>query len=153
MTLTTTTRARLQSGFCFAVTTDSGQQLLIDAAPESGGADRGPRPMELLPAALATCTAITVLSILRKKRLQIMAYEVVVQSERVEDHPRVFTAFHVEHRITGALLAPQVVQRAIELTEARYCGVSAMLRAQARITHSFSLVEPESPTAAPQQSD
>ncbi|WP_297151320.1 OsmC family protein [Thermogemmatispora sp.] len=140
MTLTVAARLRLQENMTFLAETASGKQLPLAAAAEQGGTERELRPMELLPLALGACTGITVLSILHKKRLQITSYEVVVHSERAEHHPRVFTAFHVEHRIAGVALGQEVIERAIELSETKYCPVSAMLRAAAPITHSVTLL-------------
>ncbi|WP_376795976.1 OsmC family protein [Thermogemmatispora sp.] len=140
MTLTVATRLRLEEGLTFLAETSSGKQLRLTGAAELSGSGEGWRPMELLPLALAACTGITVLSILRKKRLQITSYEVVVSSERAEHHPRVFTAFHVEHRIAGFALEQEVIERAIELSEAKYCPVSAMLRTAAPITHRVTLL-------------
>ncbi len=141
MTQTTIVRATLESGMCFEVETGSGHRLHLDAAAESGGPGKGPRPMEMLPLALATCMGMTVLSILRKQRLQITAYEIAVRAERAEQHPRIFTAFELDHRISGHHIQPQALQRAIDLAETRYCGVSAMLRPLARISHRLSLSE------------
>nr|BBH96041.1 peroxiredoxin [Thermogemmatispora argillosa] len=140
MTLAVAARLRLQEDMTFLAETNSGKLLQLTAAAEQGGGEGELRPMELLPVALAACTGITVLSILRKKRLRITAYEVVVQSERAEHHPRVFTAFHLEHRIAGIALDRGVIERAIELSETKYCPVSAMLRAAASITHSVTLL-------------
>ncbi|WP_084659168.1 OsmC family protein [Thermogemmatispora onikobensis] len=145
MPLTMTARLRLQENMTFLAETARGKQLRLSAAAEEGGTEVELRPMELLPLALGACTGITVLSILRKKRLQITSYEVVVHSERAEHHPRVFTAFHVEHCIAGVALGQEVIERAIELSETKYCPVSAMLRAVAPITHSVTLLTSTEP--------
>jgi putative redox protein len=134
-------RAMLQEGMCFDVETGSGHHLLLDAAEQNGGQDKGPRPMEMLLVALATCSGMDILAILRKKRQDITAYEVRVLGERTEDHPKIFVEIAVEHIFTGHAIRPEAVQRAIELTEERYCGASAMLGKTAKLTHTFRVVE------------
>lgn len=134
-------RAMLQEGMCFDVETGSGHHLLLDAAEHNGGQDKGPRPMEMLLVALATCSGMDILAILRKKRQNITAYEVRVLGERTEDHPKIFVEIAVEHIFTGHAIRPEAVQRAIELTEERYCGASAMLGKTAKLTHTFRVVE------------
>lgn len=134
-------RAMLQEGMCFDVETGSGHHLLLDAAEHNGGQDKGPRPMETLLVALATCSGMDILAILRKKRQDITAYEVRVLGERTEDHPKIFVEIAVEHIFTGHAIRPEAVQRAIELTEERYCGASAMLGKTAKLTHTFRVVE------------
>lgn len=134
-------RAMLQEGMCFDVETGSGHHLLLDAAEHNGGQDKGPRPMEMLLVALATCSGMDILAILRKKRQNITAYEVRVLGERTEDHPKIFVEIAIEHIFTGHAIRPEAVQRAIELTEERYCGASAMLGKTAKLTHTFRVVE------------
>lgn len=134
-------RAMLQEGMCFDVETGSGHHLLLDAAEHNGGQDKGPRPMEMLLVALATCSGMDILAILRKKRQHITAYEVRVLGERTEDHPKIFVEIAVEHIFTGHAIRPEAVQHAIELTEERYCGASAMLGKTAKLTHTFRVVE------------
>lgn len=136
-----TVRAILQEDMCFDAETGSGHHLLLDAAEYNGGQDQGPRPMELLLVALATCAGMDILSILRKKRQQITGYEVRVHGERTEEHPRVFVEITVEHIFTGHALQPQAVERAIELTEEKYCGASAMLGKTASLVHTFRVLE------------
>lgn len=134
-------RSMLQEGMCFDVETGSGHHLLLDAAEHNGGQDKGPRPMEMLLVALATCSGMDILAILRKKRQDITAYEVRVLGERTEDHPKIFVEIAIEHIFTGHAIRPEAVQRAIELTEERYCGASAMLGKTAKLTHTFRVVE------------
>lgn len=134
-------QAVLDTGMCFDVTTGSGHHVLLDAAEHNGGQDRGPRPMEMLLVALASCAGMDILSILRKKRQHITAYEVRVHGERTEEHPKVFVEITVEHIFTGRAIQPEGVKRAIELTEERYCGASAMLDKTARLTHAFRIIE------------
>ncbi len=134
-------QAVLDSGMCFDVTTGSGHHILLDAAEHNGGQDRGPRPMEMLLVALVSCAGMDILSILRKKRQHITAYEVRVHGERTEEHPKVFVEITVEHIFTGHAIQAEGVKRAIELTEERYCGASAMLDKTAKLTHTFRIIE------------
>ncbi len=136
-----TVKAVLQDGMCFDAETGSGHHLLLDAAQHNGGEDKGPRPMEMLLVALATCAGMDMLSILRKKRQRITGYEVHVHGDRTEEHPKVFVDITVEHIFSGYAIQPQAVERAIELTEERYCGASAMLGKAAKLTHTFRILE------------
>ncbi|MBE3558085.1 MAG: OsmC family protein [Ktedonobacteraceae bacterium] len=136
-----TVRATLETGMRFAVATGSGHHLILDAAEHNGGQDAGPRPMELFLVGLAGCAGMDILAILRKKRQPVTAYELRVLGERAEEHPRIFVKITVEHHLTGHGLQPEAVQRAIELTEAKYCGASAILGKSASITHTYHLLE------------
>ncbi len=136
-----TVRAVLESGMRFDVETGSGHHIILDAAEHNGGQDAGPRPMEMLLVALASCAGMDIIAILRKKRQQVTAYEVQVYGERTEDYPKPFVKIHVEHIFTGRTLQAEAVRRAIDLTEEKYCGVSAMLGKAATITHTFRLIE------------
>ncbi len=119
----------------------------VDARADGGGSialeldERGgPTPIDGLLASLAGCTAMDVAGILKKKRQSATAYEVEVDGDRVEEHPRVFTAIRVEHRVRGAV-EPEALRRSIELSATIYCPVSAMLSAVARIEHRYRLVD------------
>ena len=105
------------------------------------------RPMEVLLMALGGCTAMDVISILEKKRAVVEDFEIDVEAERADAHPRVFTKIHVRYVIVGAGVDPKDVERAIELSEQKYCSVSAMLRASAEVTSSFEIREPPSDRA------
>ena len=121
----------------FDATTTTGHTIVMDGAhsPE----DDGPSPMELLLTALAGCTGVTVLSILQKKREQVTGLEVRVEGRRAEEHPKVYVAIDVVYRVQGAV-KPESIERAIELSEEKYCGVSATLRHTATMTHRFEIV-------------
>ncbi len=125
----------------FDVETGSGHHVLLDAAEHNGGQDRGPRPMEMLLVALAGCAGMDIITILRKKRQDIIGYEIRIYGERVEEHPRVFVHITVEHIFSGHNIVPEAVERAIELTEERYCGASMMLGKTATLKHTFLITE------------
>jgi putative redox protein len=100
----------------------------------------GPTPIDGLLASLAGCTGMDVASLLRKKRQSAVAYEIEVDGDRAEDHPRVFTAVRVEHRVRGAV-TPEALRRSIELSATTYCPVSATLSAVARVEHRYRLID------------
>jgi putative redox protein len=143
-----TAAARLVWNMQFDATAGSGHSVALDASVGDGGADLGFRPMELLLVGLAGCTAMDVISILRKKRQTVSHYEVRVQGVRAETHPMLFTEISVEHRLTGREIDPEAVRRAIELSESRYCGAGAMLGKTARLTHSFVIFVDDTPQAS-----
>ena len=136
-----TVRATLETGMRFDVETGSGHHVVLDTAEQEGGQDSGPQPMEMLLVALASCAGMDIITILRKKRQEITGYELRVHGMRAEEHPKVFLDITVEHIFTGHKINPEAVKRAIDLTEERYCGASAMLRKTASITHSFHIME------------
>lgn len=112
-------RAILEAGMRFEGQAGSGHCVTLDAAEHGGGQNTGFRPMELLLVGLAGCTGMDVLSMLRKMRQQVTAYEVQVTGIRAEDHPMVFREITVEHIITGHALQPEAVARALQLSESR----------------------------------
>ncbi len=136
-----TAQATLEMGMRFVAESGSGHHVTLDADEHGGGQNAGFRPMELLLAGLAGCTGMDVISILRKKRQQVTAYEVHVTGRRAEDYPMVFVEISVEHVVTGHHLQAEAVARAIELSEERYCGAGAMLGKVARLTHTYRIVE------------
>ncbi len=123
----------------FDGTADSGFSIHLGASPTVGGDDDGIRPMELIALGLAGCTAMDVISILRKKRQDVTAFEVRVHAERAEEHPRVFTAVNIEYLITGREVDPAAVERAIELSETKYCPAQAMFDKVFPITLSYQI--------------
>lgn len=118
----------------------SGFHIPLDTAPESGGENQGSRPMELFLVGLAGCTAMDVISILQKKRQQVTGFEVKVHGERAEEHPRVITDITIEYVVKGKNIDPAAVERAIELSETRYCPANAMLSKTAKIEHKITII-------------
>ncbi len=123
----------------FRVDAGSGHSLVIDASPDVGGAEAGPRPMELQLAALAGCSAMDVLSILRKMRQEVTAYAVSSHGETAPDHPQRYTEVVLVHRVTGDAVREDSVRRAIELSMTRYCPVYAMLSPTVRIIERYEI--------------
>lgn len=136
-----TAKAQLVTNMEFDVEASSGHHVMLDAAEHGGGHDRGFRPMEMLLVGLAGCTAMDVISILRKKRQQVTSYEVQVRGERAEDHPMVYTDVTVEHIVTGHAVDASAVERAIELSATKYCGAGATISKTATLKHTFRVLE------------
>lgn len=134
-------KVSLVDGMAFDAVSGTGHRVRVDAAPDVGGRNSGPRPMELLLAGLGSCTAMDVISILRKMRQEITAYSVQVTGERAKSHPKVFTHIVVEHLVTGRGLDAEAVEKAIQLSERKYCGASAMLGKVAQVEHVYRLSE------------
>jgi putative redox protein len=128
-------------GVSFAGQSGSGHSVVMDGASESGGRDRGPRPMEMLLLGLGGCTAFDVVEILRKGRQALDDCVVELEAERAESVPKVFTRIHAHFILTGQGLDPVKVARAIQLSAEKYCSASAMLGKSAEITHDFEIVE------------
>ncbi|HKX53262.1 MAG TPA: OsmC family protein [Nitrosospira sp.] len=119
----------------------SGHMVLMDGPPESGGRNRGPRPMEMLLMGTGGCAAFDVVLILKKGRQDISDCEVRIEAERAEREPKVFTRIHFHFTLTGKKLNPQQVERAISLSAEKYCSASIMLAKTAELTHDFEIVE------------
>jgi putative redox protein len=129
------------AGMKFLANAPSGHTLVMDTDVSHGGADQGLRPLELLLVALAGCTSMDVLSILRKKRQTVTDYRVRVAGLQAQEHPRVYTHIVVQHIVSGTGLDPAAVARAVELSATKYCPVSAMLAHACEITHQYRVVE------------
>ena len=130
-----------QGGMKFEAIADSGHPIVLDAAPDVGGSDQGSRPMELIAMGLAGCTAMDVVSILRKKRQEITSFEVKVDAERATQHPHVFTAIEITYILRGKGIDAASVERAMQLSEEKYCPAQAMLRAVAPISLKYEIIE------------
>ena len=132
----------IEGGMSFLAETGSNHAVLMDGAPEAGGRNLAPRPMELLLAGTGGCTAFDVVAILKKGRHAVTGCEVNLTAERADTDPKVFTHIHFHFRVTGKGLKPEVVTRAINLSKEKYCSASIMLgRAGVEITHSYEIVE------------
>jgi putative redox protein len=122
---------------------DSGFTLQFDAKKEVGGEGRGFIPMELMALSLAGCTAMDVISILRKKRQDVTGFEVRVDAPRATEHPKVFTRATIEYMVTGHNIDEAAVVRAIELTAESYCPAQAMLGKVMPINLRYQIFEEE----------
>ena len=113
----------------------------LGADPKAGGENDGFRPTELVLVGLAGCTAMDVISILQKKRQQVSAFEVKAHGERAETDPKRFTRFTVEYIVTGKEIDPAAVERAVELSEMKYCSVMATLRYAGPVERKITILE------------
>ena len=138
----------LDQRMTFTGKADSGFSVTLDTDPSVGGDDSGFRPMELMLLSLAGCTAMDVISILRKKRQTVTDFQVKVQADQADEPPRVFTEIRVTYIVTGVDVDPSAVQRSIELSETKYCPAQAMLVQAAPISHSFEIAEAVSQASA-----
>ena len=126
---------------CFLAETESGHALVMDGAPEGGGRNLGPRPMETVLAGTAGCTAYDVMTILRKARQPVKHCEVRIDADRAAEDPKVFTRIHFHFIVTGTGVRKEHVERAIHLSAEKYCSASIMLGKTASITHDFEILE------------
>ncbi len=130
-------RVKWIDGMRFVATDSTGHSIVMDASKRVGGEGSGFSPLQLLLAALGGCTGIDIVDIMRKQRQQMDDLEIVVSGERVEEPPRVYGNIHVEYRVKGKDIKEKAVQRAIRLSEDKYCSVGAMLKAKAKVTSSY----------------
>ena len=122
----------------FDAITEEGYHFNID-----GSRTDGVGAMDLLLYGLAGCTGIDVVLILKKQRQPVEDVQVKVTGQRASEHPKVYTSIHIDYRVTGNL-KPEKVERAIQLSEEKFCSASAMLRKTAKITHSYQIISPDS---------
>lgn len=134
-------RIKWVENVAFLGETGSGHAVLMDGAPEGGGRNLGPRPMELVLIGTGGCTAYDVVHILRKSRADITDCVAEIEAERAETDPKVFTKIHFHFIVTGKRLKPELVERAINLSAEKYCSASIMLGKTAVISHDFEIVE------------
>lgn len=129
------------TGMTFLAETGSGHVVAMDGAPDGGGRNLAPRPMEMVLLGTGGCTAYDVVLILRKSGQDIRGCEVQLKSERAEKDPKVFTKIHFHFKVTGKNLSASLVDRAIKLSHDKYCSASIMIEKTAEMTHSVELIE------------
>jgi putative redox protein len=118
----------------------SGHHIIIDALPAVGGNDEGARPKELMLASLAGCTGMDVISILKKMRVEPTYFNVRVEAEMTEEHPKHYTAMHIIYEFKGENLEMEKLQKAVDLSQERYCGVSVVYRKAMEITSEIVIM-------------
>jgi len=133
---------RIASPFVFELSNENGNFCLIDASPAIGGTDKGLRPMELLAGSLASCASIDVINILRKKRIQLGAYEVHINAGRAENVPAAFQHIHLKFVFYNNV-NEQKLATIIELAINKYCSVAASLKDEIKISYSIELKSSE----------
>jgi len=127
-------------GMAFEAIADSGHKVMMDASPAVGGENRGSRPMELLLMGLGGCSSIDVTMMLKKARQDITDCKAVIEAERADAVPAVFTRIHVHFIVTGRSLSDKHVERAVKLSAEKYCSASIMLAKAVEITHDFEII-------------
>lgn len=137
--MATTVEIDLLRGMRFDAIGEDGTTVELDSSEEHGGVGGGVRPMELMLISLGGCTAMDVVSILRKKRQSLTSYRVEVTGVQQEEHPHVFTDITIRHILRGTDVAEEAVRHAIELSETKYCSAYAMISKAAHITSSYEL--------------
>ncbi len=118
-----------------------GHKLTVDADQSNGGNDLGPRPKALMLVALAGCTGMDVVSILSKMRVELADLNVKVEGEMTEEHPKHFTSLHIVYEFWGNDLPMEKLEKAVSMSDERYCGVSATLKKGIPVTHSIVVHE------------
>ena len=132
-------RIKWVEGVSFLAQTETSHAILMDGAPEGGGRNLGPRPMETVLAGTGGCTAYDVVTILRKARQEISDCVVELEAQRAAEDPKVFTRIHFHFIVSGRDLDPKQVDRAIHLSAGKYCSASIMLGKTAAISHDFEI--------------
>lgn len=121
--------------------TPTGHDVYMDAREANGGNDSAPTPMELLLTALMGCTTMDVVSILKKMKLEEYDYEAKVNFKKAEEHPKIYTEIELIYIFKGKNLPKEKIEKAVLLSQEKYCSISAMLRQTTRITHTIKYEE------------
>ncbi|QQZ29161.1 OsmC family protein [Thiothrix subterranea] len=134
-------RVKWLDNMSFVGESGSGHSVVMDGAPEFGGRNLGMRPMEMLLLGLGGCSSFDVVLILQKSKQQVVDCEVLMEAERADKDPKVFTRIHLHFVVSGRNLAADKVERAVKLSAEKYCSASIMLGKTAEITHDFEVLE------------
>jgi putative redox protein len=127
-------------GMAFSAETGSGHLVNMDGAPEAGGRNLAPRPMELLLAGAGACSAFDVVLILQKARQAVSACDVTLHADRASDDPKVFTKIDLHFQVKGKDLDQNKVERAVKLSHEKYCSATTMLAKTAELTYSIEVI-------------
>lgn len=139
--MATTARITWVQDALFVGESGSGHSITMDGSPDVGGRNLAARPMEMVLIGMGGCTAIDVASMLRKQRQDVRDIIVELEAERADDHPKVFTAVKLVYRVRGKKLNRALVERAVALSDEKYCSATAMIRKSAGVTHEIVLEE------------
>ncbi|OPL08938.1 MAG: hypothetical protein AVO33_08490 [delta proteobacterium ML8_F1] len=128
-------------GMAFEMTLDGHHRLIMDADDQVGGLDRGPRPKQLLISALTGCTGMDVVSILKKMKVEFSGFTIFAQTELTEEHPKTYSKIHLVYAFTGEGLEASMakIEKAVILSQERYCGVSALLDKVVEVSFEIKL--------------
>ena len=129
-----------QKGMSFE-TELNGHKIIIDAEPNVGGQDKGPSPKPLMMVALAGCTGMDVVSILKKMRVELEGFNVFLEAELTEEHPKHYKSMKVIYEFKGQNLPLEKLEKAINLSEERYCGVSESYRKAMELSSEIRIVK------------
>ena len=119
----------------------NGHEMILDAAEQVGGEDRGPRPKPLMLTALAGCTGMDVVAILKKMRVELEDFNVTVEGDLTEEHPKQFSKMNVIYEFKGKDLPLEKLKKAVSLSEERYCGVSALYKKAIEVTSEIKITD------------
>ena len=119
----------------------SGHHLIMDASSEVGGENAGPRPKELMLASLAGCTGMDVVAILKKMKVEPATFNIRVEADLTEEHPKVYSKIHIIYEFTGKDLDIEKLQKAAGLSQEKYCGVSAMYRKAMEVSYEVVIIK------------
>ena len=139
--MSTTAKISWVDGALFVAEAGSGHSFTMDGAPDDGGRNLASRPMEVLLMGMGGCTAIDVVSMLKKQRQDIEGVEVSLEAERAGEHPKVFTSVKLVYTVRGRKLSKALVERAVSLSDEKYCSATAMFKKTAKVTHEVVVVE------------
>lgn len=137
------TKVRWSGGMEFEGAPDSGHPIVMDTTPEFGGKMSGPPPMELLLVALGGCTGMDVVSILKKMDIGIRGLEIELRGEKETNHPKVYRWIEIKYILKGKNLSEEKVKKAIDLSQNKYCSVSAMLAKGCKIRYAYKILTGE----------
>jgi putative redox protein len=139
--MSTTAKVSWVDGALFVAEAGSGHTITMDGAADIGGRNLASRPMEVMLMGLGGCTAIDVVSMLKKQRQDIESVEIAMAAERADDHPKVFVSVKLTYTVRGRKLNRALVERAVSLSDEKYCSATAMFKKTAQVTHETVLVE------------
>lgn len=117
-----------------------GHKLIMDASPESGGEDKGTRPKPLLLAAIGGCSGMDVVSILKKMQVEVDDFEMIIQADPAEEHPKYYTKIEIIYQFKGKALPMDKLEKAVSLSYEKYCGVIALYKMAIPVTYSIKIV-------------
>jgi len=133
-------QAKWKNDLCFEAEVD-GHNIILDASPDVGGKNLGPRPKPLMMVALAGCTGMDVASLLKKMRIEVEGLNVKVEGELTEVHPKHFVSMHIIYEVKGKDLPLDKIQKAVSLSQENYCGVSANYRKIMNLTYEIKILD------------
>ena len=139
--MSTTAKVSWVDGALFVAEGGSGHTLTMDGAPDIGGRNLASRPMEVVLMGMGSCTAIDVVAMLKKQRQDIEGVEVELVAERADEHPKIFTSLKLVYTVRGRKLNKALIERAVSLSDKKYCSATAMIRKSADVSHDVVLVE------------